>query len=520
MPKTFRHRGSIAWLLEEDQVALRRDAIRVALMHRPSLRLGASALLILAVTTPEAIAQPSTVLAQRIEAQLVKASPGTRFGFVVTRDDATELITINPDARFIPASNTKIFTTAAAFAMLNALDQPDAAGGTRVRLEQHRSLVPDVILEGRGDARMSSAPDCITDCLATLADAVAAATHAVHDVVGDDSMFPDQRWSPGMSWNNIPTRSGTATSALTLDNNELPMTVTPTRVGEPPKLDLFPYYIIDNRALTVATSATSLDFDRAPNGFTIRLTGTIATDAKPQRVVFGIDDPAHYAAWRLRAMLEARGVRVTGRPVVHHRPLTPADDPVIRNGTPAARPPLVPALAVLIPPSLLEDLAIINKTSQNLHAELMLRRLGAQTGSGSIADGVAVLRTMLDRAGVDRRHYSFSDGGGMSTYNRIAPRGVVRLLQWIAIQPWGPAWRATLPVGGKGMLERRFAGTTLSGKIFAKTGTLNATSALSGYMIAKSGRTLTFSAIANDIPDGDHASSAVDAALIMIADAN
>ena len=51
-------------------------------------------------------------------------------------------------------------------------------------------------------------------------------------------------------------------------------------------------------------------------------------------------------------------------------------------------------------------------------------------------------------------------------------------------------------------------------------GTLNATNALSGYMIAASGRTLTFSVYANDIPDGTSATKAMDAALVLIAAAN
>ncbi|MEV9058618.1 D-alanyl-D-alanine carboxypeptidase, partial [Klebsiella pneumoniae] len=96
-----------------------------------------------------------------------------------------------------------------AFWSLGALDQPDEAGGAAVRIDQTGNQ-RDVILEGHGDARLSSAPACTVDCLATLADAVAAKTRVVHDVVGDDSLYPDQRWSPGMSWNNIPTKSGTA----------------------------------------------------------------------------------------------------------------------------------------------------------------------------------------------------------------------------------------------------------------------------------------------------------------------
>jgi D-alanyl-D-alanine carboxypeptidase/D-alanyl-D-alanine-endopeptidase (penicillin-binding protein 4) len=78
-----------------------------------------------------------------------------------------------------------------------------------------------------------------------------------------------------------------------------------------------------------------------------------------------------------------------------------------------------------------------------------------------------------------------------------------------------------LPVGGvDGTLAKRFKGTALEQRLFAKTGTLNASAALSGYMIAKSGRTLTFSAYANDIPEGAHATDAMDAALLMVAEAN
>ncbi len=110
----------------------------------------------------------------------------------------------------------------------------------------------------------------------------------------------------------------------------------------------------------------------------------------------------------------------------------------------------------------------------------------------------------------------------MSSYNRVSPRGAVALLGWIARQPWGADWRATLPVGGQdGTLRRRFGGTALAGNLFAKTGSLNASNALSGYMIAKSRRTLIFSVYANDCPDAetDKAVAAMDQALLAIAEA-
>jgi len=474
-----------------------------------------SLLLPLLLVASPAFAQQN--LQQRVEAGLAEAAIGTRFGLVVADEDGREIVAVNPDGRFIPASNTKMFTTAAAYAALAGLDRADASGGAAVRIEGQ-----DVILEGHGDARLSSAGDCKVDCLATLADAVAAKTKHVRHVIGDDTAFPDQRWSPGMSWNNIPSRSGTGISALTLDDNELAIEVRPDAVGAPPRISLLlPYYRIDNRAITVAGTGSRLGYDRDVNGMVLRLTGTIGADAKPEPLRVGIDDPAHYAAWRFKAMLEARGVKVTGTVSARHRALMPGDDPEMRKGAPAARPPVQLALARLTPPPLAEDVTIINKVSQNLHAELLLRRVGLREGSGSIADGMAEIRAMLEAAGVPRTAWDLSDGSGMSSYNRAAPRGVVKMLRWIAAQPWGAAWRASLPVGGvDGTLTRRFKGTSLEGRLFAKTGTLNATNALSGYLIAKSGKTLTFSAFANDVPADASATRFLDVALVLVAEAN
>src|SRR5437870_13654266 len=85
--------------------------------------------LVLGAASPVA-AQPT--LQQRVEARLSEAGLGVRFGLVVATEDGRELVAIAPDGRFMPASNTKLFTTAAAFATLPALARPDTAGGPPV----------------------------------------------------------------------------------------------------------------------------------------------------------------------------------------------------------------------------------------------------------------------------------------------------------------------------------------------------------------------------------------------------
>ncbi|MEA3033986.1 MAG: hypothetical protein QOH86_2002 [Sphingomonadales bacterium] len=460
---------------------------------------------------------PAPTLTQRIEARLAEAGPGIRFGLVIAdAADGRELVAIAPEGRFVPASSTKMFTAAAAFAALPGLDRPDQTGGAAVRLEPRSDGAPDVVLEGHGDARLSSAADCRVDCLAALADAVAAKARVVHDVIGDDREFPDERWSPGMSWNNMATRSGTAVSALTLDDNEMATTVSPGAAGQPARVALPDYFILDNRTVTVASGPSSLNFERLPGSRVVRLTGTAAVGDRPEILKLGLDDPADYAAWRLRTLLQARGVTVTGAVAVRHRPPAPPGDP-------AAKPPAAaaPALARLVPPPLAEDIRYTLKVSQNLHAELLLRRLGRQSGSGSIADGLAAVKAMLAKAGLARNEYDFSDGSGMSSYNRVAPRGAAMLLRWAAAQPWGAAWRDALPVAGvDGTLARRFVGSPLAGKLWAKTGTLNASFALAGYMTSASGRPLVFAAFAGDVPEGAEAVKAIDSALLLAAAAN
>jgi D-alanyl-D-alanine carboxypeptidase/D-alanyl-D-alanine-endopeptidase (penicillin-binding protein 4) len=458
---------------------------------------------------------------QQVEAILAAAPSGVRFGLVVERPDGTRLVSISPTARFIPASNTKIYTTLAAFADIVRLQA--AAQGTGVRIEPAGEGQVDVVLEGRGDATLSSAPDCTVQCLATLADAVAARSVRVRHVIGDATWYPDERWSSGMSWNNIPFRSGTGIAALSVDDNEIRLDVTPGAEGASPVVSGDGYFAIENRAISIAGDKADLSYWRMPGSMALVVSGTIGTATAPERVRLAVDDPAHRAAWQLARMLEQRGVKVLGQVLSQYRALAPQDDPQHPDYPAARQEPPEAMLAQLPAEDLAADITVINKVSQNVHAELMLRRVGRLSGTGSIASGQAAIASLAEQAGISGESFTLADGSGMSTYNRLSPDGTVAILRFAAQQEWGARWRGTLPVGGvDGTLARRFAGTALEGRIFAKTGSLNASRALSGYMLGASGELLTFSAFANDIPpDADDAAiAALDAALVAIAEAH
>jgi D-alanyl-D-alanine carboxypeptidase/D-alanyl-D-alanine-endopeptidase (penicillin-binding protein 4) len=146
------------------------------------------------------------------------------------------------------------------------------------------------------------------------------------------------------------------------------------------------------------------------------------------------------------------------------------------------------------------DVHVVNKVSQNLHAEMLLRLLGREKGaSASVAGGLDVLRGFLAQAGVHSEEYAFYDGSGLSRQNLVSPRATVKLLRYAAKQSWGAEYIESLPLAGvDGTLASRFQSLPLAAILRAKTGSLDHVNALSGYLTTASGQRLVFSIYCNN----------------------
>lgn len=473
-----------------------------------------------------------------VEAALVNPDhAGIRWGLVVAKMDGTELLTLRPDERFIPASNTKIITTLAGYHYLDELEAEDMTPGTRVLIEDNGAERPaSLVLKGGGDAMLSDAPDCEIHCLSFLADQVAEYGVDKYDlIIGDDTWFPFERWGVGWSVEDLQFYYGTAISALSVNDNLVWVEIEPgASVGDLAQVTWRAgdtYLSLQNELITAEAEAeTDFGVERYPGTSNVRLYGQLAIESSPISFPLAIENPAEFTAARFAELLAARGIATEGV-ATRHRGLTLADIPPdpeddLAPDTPPVAPQVMTpdtlsqVIATLEAAPLRETLRRISKDSENMHADLLLRRLGRLEGTGSRRFGVAKLEGFMAEAGISKTSYAFSGGSGMSVYNRISPRAMVQLLAFAATQDWFETWLADQPIGGvDGTLERRFVGTNLQGRIFAKTGTLNGVNALSGVMIAKSGQRLLFSIIANDRPAiTGSATPEMDALLTLIAE--
>ena len=105
-----------------------------------------------------------------------------------------------------------------------------------------------------------------------------------------------------------------------------------------------------------------------------------------------------------------------------------------------------------------------------------------------------MVRAFLLHAGLDADDFIFYDGSGLSAKDLVAPRATTQLLSFASTQPWFTQWKAALPIGGvDGTLSSRFKDAPLKGHVFAKTGTLGESRALSGYIDCASGKQVVFS---------------------------
>ena len=450
--------------------------------------------------------------------KLLDSNPAARTAFwgiqVVDLATGKVVYELNPDHYFVPASNTKLFTTAMALSRLGpgytfttrvlAAASPDSAG----------RIAGPLRLIGGGDPNLSARAipyrtGPITgnplEAIEDLADQIVARGVRRVDgaIIGDDTRYVWQPYAAGWGIDDPQSDDGPPISALTIVDNALTLSVRPgAAVGDLAALSLNPpleFYRVENRVRTVAAGGPrAIHFKRIPGSRDPQLWGTIPVRDRGANLNISIEDPAEFAARALQIALESRGVTVAGEPAALH--LLPDEVPDLKQAPSAPPEPEGVELARRISAPLVEDLRITDKVSQNLHAELALRAVArARRNVGSFEAGAEELKAFLAEAGIDPEAWHLMDGSGLSRLNLVTPATVVKLLRFLYDSPARENFISLLPVAGRdGTLSSRFIETPAAGRVHAKTGSLSHVSALSGYLERGDGAWLAFSILVNN----------------------
>ena len=415
------------------------------------------------------------------------AVPGLRgaeiSALVLDRRTGEPLFARSPDRLLIPASTQKLLTATAVLARFG----PAHRFATQVLANappDARGEVADLFVRGSDPAMTSE------QWWRLAADLHAAGLCRVGgDLVLDDGRLDDQRWHP--SWGPVSVRAyHAAIGALSANYGAFRVIVRPgAGPGAPARVQLDPpvsYLEVADRARTAGPGgrpALTVTRELLPSSERVVVSGTIPRDRERVEVWRSVARPALYAGAVLRMQLEANGIPVAGR----LRRAAAPDHAAFRydfEGLPLAR---VVALAL--------------KYSNNFIAEVLVKQLGflfsGRARPGSWANGIPALRSSLAQLGVDLGPARLVDGSGLSRSNRLSARMLATTLRRAdAAFGFGPELLAALPLAAEdGTLAERADGA--SGRLRAKTGSLDGVTGLAGLARTVEGRDVVFALLVN-----------------------
>lgn len=401
----------------------------------------------------------------------------SRWGILIeTLQTEQTIYSFNDRYYFIPASNVKLLTTAAALRQLGS--------EFRIRTSVYgRGTLPNLTtlrVIGRGD------PSLTTVQLQELAQQLKRlGVRHISQLIVEDSYFQEPRINSSWEWSDLLTEYAVSVNSLIFNENAVTLTIKPGNISESVQLNWSDsiaqqQYQVNNQAITASSGTPySLKINGVLGKPIVEIKGKLSIDSQPDIWNLAIINPDHYFLESFRYLLASEGIKVS-QGVISNNSLRSL------QGT---------ELASIESPPLTFLLKKTNQESNNLFAEVLLRILGRES---TYLTGVEAIKKSLTELGVDPSSYQLKDGSGLSRQNLVSPQALVQTLRLMSQIPEGDIYRDSLAVAGvSGTLKGRFLNTFVQGNLQAKTGTLTGVVALSGYLNIPNYQPLVFSIIVN-----------------------
>lgn len=394
----------------------------------------------------------------------------------------------NPTASLAPASNMKLFTTAAAIDLLHPDFQVTTTVFSRGNVDPSGTLDGDLKIVGKGDPTIGGrfhdgqATAVIQEWAADLRKAGIKTVRGnlVFEYGYFDTNYIHPTWPVDqlVNWYEAPI------AAFSMQENCVQVRVLPAGAGRPCIVQFEPptsYLQLENNCVT-GRGLPYITRLRGTNKIIVR--GGVPVRSGATEVFVTVENPVHYFATVVSEALQRGGVVLQGQIVLTPRDTRTDWRAVSRHSTP---------MSVII--------YVVNKKSQNHYAEQVLKILGAEKkNEGSWPAGGAVMSDWLSaKMGIGPAEFTPVDGSGMSRNNRASAHAFTSLLRYMWATPHRADFLASLPYTGDpdSKFGNRLKQPPFARQVYAKTGYIAGVIGLSGYVRGQSGKVYAFSFLFN-----------------------
>ncbi len=400
-------------------------------------------------------------------------------------DSDRVLYELNSNKYFIPASNTKLLTTASALLKL----KPDFQITTPVYIQREKNTLNTLIIEGKGD------PTFKKENLVTLAQTLQKqGINKIDNLILVDNYLPLPANNYSWEFSDLFYYYAVPVNSLILEDNVVTLTVNPSLVNNRVLIKWSDeiagkQWQIDNQGITANyDSEYNLSFKPSLLEPKITIEGTLASNETDDNWLLSIPYPDRYFRDVLLITLASYDITVLNSQILKYDEYR--EDESLANKQ---------LLLEFTSPNLDELITIVNQKSDNLYAEVLFKYLAVDTDS--LNPAISLSETLTD-LGLEAQDYQLKDGSGLSRQNLVKLKALVSVLKLMNQSKHQQTFRDSLTIAGvNGTLKNRFKDTSIVNNLQGKTGSLTGVSALSGYLTPPNYDELVFSIIVNQSTD-------------------